>query len=93
MGEAEYLESQATYPEIDREIAEEDYKRAFRNSWALYDNASLAKVGSVIRCPVCGKKITKTTYHKKFCCMKCKDKFWNSFDPQRRERALEWGRK
>lgn len=86
--EAEYLESQATYDEVDEELAEEDYKRAFKNSWALYDNAVLAKIGSTIHCPSCGKKIVKTTYHKKFCSTGCKDRFWNRFDSRRRARAI-----
>jgi len=59
-----------------------------------YRAAEAAKVGSTIRCACCGRKIKKTTYHKRFCSNgktkkggNCKDRYWNTVDVSRRERA------
>ena len=58
---------------------------------ARYEEAKEAPVGTIIRCPTCGKEHQKTSYHNIFCCnMKtkgkgnCKDKYWNMVrDPNR----------
>lgn len=53
----------------------------------LYQKAQQAKVGETIECPTCMCKFTKKTYQQKFHKLRCKDKFWNSVDETRRERA------
>lgn len=60
----------------------------------LYTLAKSAKVGSVIKCPTCGKDHTKTTYHKVFCSngkkskQDCKTKYHNTIHPERLERVF-----
>lgn len=60
----------------------------------LYARAKAARVGSMIACPTCGKEHLKTTYHKVFCSNgktkrggNCKDRYWNTVDEERSERA------
>ena len=60
-----------------------------------YIVAQAAKVGTDIHCPVCNKLHIKTTYHKIFDKNgkkqkggNCKDKYWNTVDPKRRQRAI-----
>ncbi len=43
-----------------------------------YKAAEDSKVGYTITCPACGKAITKRTYQHKFCCTKCKERYWNN---------------
>ena len=47
-----------------------------------------AKVGEQITCPSCGTVFTKTNYQQAFCKTKggtkCKDKYWNTVDPKKR---------
>ena len=59
-----------------------------------YRAAEAAKIGATIRCACCGRKIKKTTYHKRFCSNgktkkggNCKDRYWNTVVDTRRERA------
>ena len=52
-----------------------------------YSLASAAKVGDSIHCPTCNCKFIKKTYQQKFHKIKCKDRYWNSVDEERRERA------
>lgn len=65
-----------------------------RNIKELYDIAKDAKVGTVITCPVCKEKHTKTTYHKVFCSngrksrKDCKSKYWNTIHPERLDRIF-----
>ena len=51
--------------------------------------ALAAKVGEEIKCPSCGTKHTKTTYHSVFCKSKggtvCKDNYWNNVDGAKRD--------
>lgn len=55
---------------------------------ALYQLAKSAKVGSTIKCPSCGTEFIKTNYQQAFCKSKsgsvCKDKFWNTVTPTKR---------
>jgi hypothetical protein len=51
----------------------------------LYMAAKSAKKGETFKCPYCGRKTLKTTYHKKFCSNRktagqenCKDFYWNA---------------
>ncbi len=64
---------------------------------ARYKANKEAKVGTMIRCANCGARIVKTTYHKQFCTngktkkdrkSSCKDRYWNTVDTTRRERAM-----
>ena len=62
-----------------------------------YKAAKAAAVGAVNQCAFCGKQTVKTTYHKAFCSNgrtrkggNCKDRYWNSVDRKRRERARQW---
>jgi len=59
-----------------------------------YEKVKKAKTGSSVECPVCLKKMKKTTYNKVFCSNgrtkqggNCKERYWNSVDDKRRERA------
>lgn len=60
----------------------------------LYEVAKAAKIGSVIVCPVCKEKHTKTTYHKVFCSngrktsKDCKSKYHNTIHPERLDRVF-----
>lgn len=53
-----------------------------------YKNAKSAKVGDTCVCPSCGSKFVKTSYQQAFCKSKpktmCKDKYWNTVDPKKR---------
>lgn len=48
----------------------------------------VAKVGTECTCPSCNTKFIKTSYQQAFCKSKsgtrCKDKFWNTIDPNKR---------
>lgn len=64
-----------------------------------YNVAKDAAVGSEIICPGCGCKHIKSTYNKTFCSNQkskgnknCKDKFWNTVDPEKRCRNTEYFR-
>lgn len=54
----------------------------------LYENAKTAKVGSICKCPSCGTEFAKTNYQQAFCKSKsgtkCKDKYWNTVIPDKR---------
>lgn len=54
----------------------------------LYDIAKAAKVGDTIKCPGCCNEFKKEHYQQKFCKKrggtKCKDKYWNTVDPKKR---------
>lgn len=47
-----------------------------------------AKIGSELTCPSCQTKFTKGSYQQSFCKSKpktkCKDKYWNTVDPTKR---------
>ena len=42
-----------------------------------YKSNKTAKVGALIKCPVCGEIFAKRSYQQAFCCTECKDKYWN----------------
>jgi hypothetical protein len=54
----------------------------------LYDTAKSAKVGDNCKCPSCGTEFIKTNYQQAFCKTKsgtkCKDKYWNTVTPEKR---------
>lgn len=84
----------------DCESEEESFGRVYVNPsrkehlLKLYSVAKSAKVGSVIKCPTCGKDHKKTTYHKVFCSngkktkQDCKSKYHNTIHPERLERVF-----
>lgn len=53
-----------------------------------YDKNKSAKVGENCKCPSCGTQFEKTNYQQAFCKSKsgtkCKDKYWNTVDPNKR---------
>ena len=53
-----------------------------------YHNNKLAKVGDTCRCPSCNTEFVKSNYQQAFCKSKpgskCKDKYWNTVDPNKR---------
>ena len=53
-----------------------------------YELAKSAKVGEICECPSCGRKFEKTNYQQAFCKSKvgtkCKDKYWNTVTPDKR---------
>ena len=54
-----------------------------RNSIYLQNKKS--KVGSMITCPICGKRFFKKQYSQSFCSLHCKDSFWNSNQKNKRQ--------
>lgn len=68
---------------------------------ARYVKAKAAKVGEVIECACCGKKVVKTSYQMAFCSNgknrknallgknNCKDRYWNLTDAKRRAVAVK----
>lgn len=68
---------------------------------ARYVKAKAAKVGTVIECACCGKKVLKTSYQMAFCSNgknrknqllgnnNCKDRYWNLTDDKRRAVAIK----
>ena len=59
-----------------------------KNLLTKYEACKSAKVGSVIVCPSCNTQHTKNAYNTIFCKTKggtvCKDKYWNTIDPNKR---------
>jgi len=55
---------------------------------AKYQSAKSAKVGDLCVCPSCNADFTKTNYQQAFCKTKgktvCKDKYWNTVTPEKR---------
>lgn len=55
---------------------------------ARYREAKTARVGDPCTCPSCGTEFIKEHYAQKFCKTKggtvCKDKYWNTVDPNKR---------
>lgn len=55
-----------------------------------------AMAGAVVKCPVCGRSFRKLRASHVFCRHKgrhnCKDRFWNTVNDTRRERAIIMGR-
>jgi hypothetical protein len=53
-----------------------------------YKASKSAKVGTECVCPACGVKFIKTNYQQAFCKSKagtkCKDKYWNTVTPEKR---------
>lgn len=54
----------------------------------IYKHNKSAKVGEIIVCPSCHTGFTKEHYQQAFCKTKpgtqCKDKYWNTVDPRKR---------
>jgi hypothetical protein len=48
-----------------------------------YKHNKAAKVGTEIKCPVCGSSFQKRQYSQAFCSSKCKNKYWNDLQPDR----------
>lgn len=75
---------------------EADRQQSFQEKRDLYTIAREAKVGTMIKCPNCKTLHKKTTYHKVFCSNQktkpgrrsCKDRYWNTVDATRMERAI-----
>lgn len=55
-----------------------------------YEEAKSARVGEMILCPSCGNKHLKNQYNTTFCSRKCKDKYWNTVDPNKRCRKNDY---
>lgn len=54
----------------------------------VYNKNKSAKIGQECNCPSCGSKFIKSNYQQSFCKSKpktqCKDKYWNTVDPKKR---------
>ena len=54
----------------------------------IYKTNKAAKVGDICVCPSCKTEFTKTNYQQAFCKSrkgtKCKDKYWNTVTPGKR---------
>jgi len=81
------------HPDLEEHIEKEKksiekFERRCKARAAQYNfNNNVAKTGSKIRCAFCFKETTKTHYQKKFCCTKCKDRYHNSVNEDRRNRT------
>ncbi len=89
---------------LDDMAGDDDYDDGIRrisiNPSTAVDRYNIIKAapkGTRCTCPGCGKIITKTAYNTIFCSNKgphnCKDRFWTSVRPERRERADYWGKR
>lgn len=79
-GLAEALES----AEFERESRRDELLDA-------WDKSKRAITGSIVSCPVCHSTFRKTRQNQAFCPVKprkCKDRFWNTVNDERRERAI-----
>lgn len=61
---------------------------AVRNIRVTYNANKSAKVGDICYCPSCGQQFRKEHYQQAFCKTKtgtkCKDKYWNTVTPHKR---------
>jgi ssDNA-binding Zn-finger/Zn-ribbon topoisomerase 1 len=77
--------------DIDYEERDFHYVEILEQRYVVVE---MAKVGTMIRCPVCNKLIKKKSYQHKFCSNRgrgnCKDRYWNSVDEIRRARAVRF---
>ena len=59
---------------------------------AIYNTNKAAKVNTECVCPSCGTKFVKSNYQQAFCKSKsgtiCKDKYWNTIDPKKRNNTI-----
>lgn len=75
--EADYLST--FYPdELVNSLLDIKFAQLQKTLTTRYNKVKDAKIGEEISCPVCGKVFTKKTYQQKFCCTKCKNKYWNT---------------
>ena len=42
-----------------------------------YEASKQAKTGTIITCPMCRKQFKKKQYSQAFCCIACKDAYWD----------------
>jgi len=61
---------------------------AVKNIRATYKHNKSAKTGDICYCPSCGQQFKKEHYQQAFCKTKpktvCKDKYWNTVTPHKR---------
>lgn len=85
MKEWEGTEAQSMEDNSDHGAKEHFAENKAQEMVDLYTCARSTKIGSLMFCPGCGKKIVKTTYNKVFCSngrttkgrSSCKDYYWN----------------
>jgi len=74
------------------EASEFEQQEIVNTMLASYDLSKRAAVGAQVSCPVCLKPFVKKTCGQAFCRHKgpgnCKDRFWNTVNDERRERAM-----
>lgn len=70
-----------------KKIVRDEESNLIKQAKARYEVNLSKKVGEICCCPSCGKDFKKKTYQQKFHAKRCKDIYWNSVDPVRRERA------
>ena len=84
-GGLEGIEEAYEAAEFEREMDAEHMR-------LLYQRAKIAPVGAVVACPVCAKDVHKVHKGQAFCSRRgrgnCKDRFWNTVNDERRERAI-----
>lgn len=77
--------------EYDYETKERQLDDLCEDKERQYEIAARAKVGTALRCSnLCGRVFTKKVYQQRFCSTRCKDRYWNTTDPIRRERASRY---
>jgi len=74
------------------EVSEFEQQEIVNTMLASYDLAKRTAVGAQVTCPVCLKPFVKMTKGQAFCRHRgpgnCKDRFWNTVNDERRERAV-----
>lgn len=75
----------------------EDIRKSERDALLeRWGRVKRAMAGTVVHCPVCSRSFRKLRASHVFCRHKgrgnCKDRFWNTVNDERRERAIIMGR-
>ena len=93
MGDGELGMMDPSYFEVVELMRERSFEKLRDSMMLIYDFNIKVKVGNYMRCPTCVKSIIKKSYQHKFCCTKHKDKYWNTVNDVRRERAKRYNGK
>lgn len=95
MNHDEYISEGYALGQQSDEGAEHEREPITLSDKVAFDRARNAKVGSIIKCPGCGKSLTKRSYQHSFCRSKgqgnCKDRYYNA-TAGRIDRTLRIGR-
>lgn len=82
----EKAENPDTLPDVVRVNTAEgtDNKQVAQLMKERYDLNENYKAGETVHCPMCETQFSKKTYNHRFCSTSCKDEYWNTLKPERR---------